>query len=78
MEDILKQSGWGNSTPNPTSDKQMHIFFFRNYIFFKSDIPLNRYVMLLQSTLLFFLLEAVSYSNSTTNMVISYREFLKN
>ena len=47
LEDISKQSGWGNSAPNPTDDKLMHIYFYRNYIFLKSDIHFNRYVMLL-------------------------------
>ena len=47
LEDILKQSGWGNSPPYPTDGKLMHIYFYRNYIFLKSDIHFNRYVMLL-------------------------------
>ena len=54
MEDISKQSGWGNSPPNPTDGKLMHIYFYRKYIFLKYDIHLNRCVMLLWSTLLFF------------------------
>ena len=47
FEAILKQSGWGNSPPNPTDGKLMHIYFYRNYMFLKSDIHFNRYVMLL-------------------------------
>ena len=35
LEDISKQSGWGNSPPNPTDGKLMHIYFHRNYIFLK-------------------------------------------
>ena len=38
LEYISKQSGWGNSPPNPTDGKLMHIHFYRNYIFLKSDI----------------------------------------
>ena len=26
LEDISKQSGWGNSLPNPTGGKLMHIY----------------------------------------------------
>ena len=55
LEDISKQSRWGNSPPNPIDDKLMHIYFYKNYIFLKSQIHFNRCVMLLQSTLLFFL-----------------------
>ena len=40
LEDISKQSGWGNSPPNPTDGKLMYIYFYRNYIFLKSDIHL--------------------------------------
>ena len=40
LEDISKQSGWGNSPPNPRDGKLMHIYFYRNYIFLKSDIHL--------------------------------------
>ena len=47
LEDISKQSGWGNSPLNPTDGKLMHIYFYRNYIFLKSDIQFNRGVMLL-------------------------------
>ena len=47
LEDILKQNGWGNSHPNPTDGKLMHIYFYRNYIFLKSDTHFNRCVMLL-------------------------------
>ena len=47
LEDISEQSGWGNSPPNPTDGKLMYIYFYRNYIFLKSDIYFNRYVMLL-------------------------------
>ena len=47
LEDISKQSGWGNSPPDPTDGKQMHIYFYRNYISLKSDIHFNRCVMLL-------------------------------
>ena len=47
LEDISKQSGWGNSPPNPTYGKLMHIYFYRNYTFLKSDIYFNRCVMLL-------------------------------
>ena len=47
LEDISKQNGWGNSPPNPTDGKLMHIYFYRNYIFFKSDKYFNRRVMLL-------------------------------
>ena len=45
MEDISKQSGWGNSPPNQTGGKLMHIYFYRNYIFSKSDIPFNTCVV---------------------------------
>ena len=45
LDDISKQSGWGNSPPNPTDGKLMHIYFYRNYIFLKSDIHFNRRVM---------------------------------
>ena len=45
LEDISKQNGWGNSPPNPTGRKLMHINFYRNYIFLKSDIPFKRCVM---------------------------------
>ena len=38
LEDISKQSGWGNSPPNPTDGKLMHIYFYRNYIFLKNLI----------------------------------------
>ena len=31
MEDISKQSGWGNSPPNPTDGKLMHVYFYRNF-----------------------------------------------
>ena len=55
LEDISKQSGRGNSPPNPTDGKVMHIYFYRNYIFLKSDIHFNKCVMLLESTLLFLL-----------------------
>ena len=55
LEDISKQSGWGNLPPNPTDGKLMHIDFNRNYILLKSKIHFNRCVMLLQSMLLFFL-----------------------
>ena len=47
LEDISKQSGWGNSPPNPTEGKLMHIYFYRNYILLKTDIHFNRCVMLL-------------------------------
>ena len=47
LEDISKQSGWGNSPPNQTGGKLMHIYFYRNYTFLKSDIRINRCVMLL-------------------------------
>ena len=47
LEDISKQSGWGNSPPNPTDGKLMYIYFYRNYIFLKSDIHFNRCIMLL-------------------------------
>ena len=47
MEDISKQSGWGNLPSNPTDGKLMHIYFYRNYILLKSDIQFNRCVMLL-------------------------------
>ena len=47
LEDISKQSGWGNLPRNPTDGKLMHIYFCRNYIFLKSDIHFNRCVMLL-------------------------------
>ena len=40
LEDISKQSGWGNSPPNATDGKLMHIYFYRNYILLKSDIHL--------------------------------------
>ena len=53
MEDMSKQSGWGNTHPNPTDGKLMHIDFYRNYILLKSDIHFNRCVMLLQSTYCF-------------------------
>ena len=53
LEDTSKQSGWGNSPPNPTDGKLMHIYFYRNYIFLKSDIHFNKCVMCLLSTLLF-------------------------
>ena len=42
LEDISKQSGWGNSPPNPTDGKLKHIYFYKNYIFSKSDIHFNR------------------------------------
>ena len=75
---MSKQSGWDNSPSNTTGGKVMHIFFYRNNIFLKSGIPFNRHVMLLQSELLFFLLEVVSYSNnSTTYVVVSFPELLK-
>ena len=45
LEDISKQSGWGNSSSNPTDGKLMHIYFYRNYILLKSDIHLNGCVM---------------------------------
>ena len=35
---ISNQSGWGNSPPNQTDGKLMHIYFYRNCIFLKSDI----------------------------------------
>ena len=47
LKDISKQSGWGNSPPNPTDGKLMHIYLYKNYIFLKSDIRLNKCVMLL-------------------------------
>ena len=47
LEDILKRNEWGNSRPNPTDGKLMHIYFYRNYIFLKSDIHFNKSVMLL-------------------------------
>ena len=47
LKDISKQSGWGNSPPNPTDGKLMHILFYGNDIFIKSDIHFNRCVMLL-------------------------------
>ena len=47
LEDISKQSGWGNSPPNPTDGKLMHVYFYRNYIFLKSEIHFNKCVMLL-------------------------------
>ena len=47
LEDILKQSRCGKSPPNPTDGKLMHIYFYRNYIFLKSDKHFNRCVMLL-------------------------------
>ena len=46
LEDISKQSGWGNSPPKPTDGKLMHIYFY-TYIFLNSDIHFNRCVMLL-------------------------------
>ena len=49
----------------------MPIYLYRNYIFLKS-------VMLLQTTLSFFLYESVFWSIGTTNMVMSFREYLKN
>ena len=47
LEDILKQIGWGNSPPNTTDGKLMHIYFYRNVILLKSDIHFNNCVMLL-------------------------------
>ena len=47
FEDISKQSGWGNSPPNPTDGKLMYIYLYRNYILLKSDIHFNKRVMLL-------------------------------
>ena len=47
LEDILKQNGWGNSPPDPTDGKQTHIYFYRHYVFLKSDIHFNGCVMLL-------------------------------
>ena len=40
LEDISKQSGWSNPPPNPTDGKLMHVYFYRHYIFLKSDIYL--------------------------------------
>ena len=42
LEEISKQSGWGNSPPNLTDGKLMHVYFYRNYIFLKPDIHLNK------------------------------------
>ena len=47
LEDISKQSGWCNSSPNPTAGKLMHVYCYRHYIFLKSDIYFNKCVMLL-------------------------------
>ena len=76
MKDISKQSGLGNSPPNPRGGKQMHIYFYRNYIYLKSDKPFNKCLMLL-FTVLFFLEEVIFRSKSTTNIVMSFREVLK-
>ena len=43
----IRTNGWGNSPPNPTDGKLMHIYFYRNYILLKSDIHFNKCVMLL-------------------------------
>ena len=42
LEDISKQNGWGNSPPNPINGKLMHIYFYRKYVFLKSDIHFNK------------------------------------
>ena len=34
LEDTSKQNGWGNSTSNPIDGNLMHIYFYKNYIFF--------------------------------------------
>ena len=47
LEDVSKQIKWGNSPLNPTDGKLMLIYFYRYYIFLKSDIHFNKCVMLL-------------------------------
>ena len=75
LEDISKQSGWGNTPPNPTDGKLMHIHFYRNYTFFKSDIHLNRCLSLVH--VIVFPVRDLSWSKGTTNIVMRFCGFLK-
>ena len=44
---LQNKVGGGNSPPNPTDGKLMHIYFYRKHIFLKSDVHFNRCVILI-------------------------------